>query len=541
MTSHLKKLALTVGLALFFIACEASVPAAPPLVSMAVTPPAIPGPQVQPDMAPNTPPMDPSAGEQPLASNAGKFQTEPQSRVLLLAPHVFQVEGGPRFTPGIRPVDPATLADLEGYVPLDLQASPKDYALSPDGRTLAAVAWHDAVKEEEMCGPVPEVLGGSREQECRPYRHQERRLHLVDVASWTEQVVPVGMGEFLLPTFSADGKSLYVKFMDSSSSNPRRHALHRYDIDTKSISLVTELPADFNPFEMRLLASGERLAMYGATYGREWERPLNVVIVDLKGGRVVANVRLDGVTDGVVEVANSPPPYRLRWYQAGIAWDLERDRLFVAHPDTDEVTVVDLNEGRVVKQAEIQQSKSLLGRLFSWIVQPVYAKAWHGGERRVALSSDGGRLFITGTQGEWDAERGTVVERQLGLRVVSTQDMRELSGLDLPVSDIALSPDGALLLLGSTLQGNPNHPTSGLYVLEVESLGELAHLEAGVNFRLHGFSPDSRYAYASSRMIQASGEARTVIRVFELQSLVFVSERSLGPFNPPEPLVGVLQ
>ena len=118
--------------------------------------------------------------------------------------------------------------------------------------------------------------------------------------------------------------------------------------------------------------------------------------------------------------------------------------------------------------------------------------------------------------------------------------MRELSRLDLPVSDIALLPDGELLLLGSTLQGNPNHPTSGLYVLEVESLGELAHLEAGVNFRLHGFSPDSRYAYASSRTIQASGEARTAIRVFELQSLVFVSERSLGTFNPPEPLVGVL-
>ena len=59
MTSHLKKLALTVGLALFFIACEPSAPAAAPLASIAVTPTTVPGPQVQPDTPPNTPPPDP--------------------------------------------------------------------------------------------------------------------------------------------------------------------------------------------------------------------------------------------------------------------------------------------------------------------------------------------------------------------------------------------------------------------------------------------------------------------------------------------------
>ena len=135
MTSHLKKLALTVGLALFLIACEPSAPAAAPLASMGVTPPTASGPQVQPDIPPSTPPPDPVP-----APTALPFP-KPESVIYILDPN-----GGERIS-HILAIDPGVGRQTFGgrttrYVP--------DVAFSSDGRRMyvADTYWTQVVRGE---------------------------------------------------------------------------------------------------------------------------------------------------------------------------------------------------------------------------------------------------------------------------------------------------------------------------------------------------------------------------------------------------------
>ncbi|MBM3925288.1 MAG: hypothetical protein FJ320_04775 [SAR202 cluster bacterium] len=396
---------------------------------------------------------------------------------------------------------------------------------------VAVVGWHLATADREICTEE----GGRRN--CTPYTPEERRLHVVDLVSWTEKVVPAGMTEFYLPTFSEDNTGLYVIFMDPSSNKPLTHRLHRYDPNTERLSLVAELPIGFNPLEMRLLPSGDRLAMYGALGGIG--ATAHVVIVDVGQGRVLADVTLEGVRHGFVvsgEPAEGGTP--LRDYSAGLAWDLDRERLYVVHADTDRVTVVDLAQGKLLKQANIIHPQSPLSRMLDWVSRPAYAKEAPGITRRVVLIPDGDRLYVTGTEGVWDKDTKAVVEQPLGLQIIATDDFRQLRRLDLPVSDIDLSPNGKWLLLGSSIQGNPNVPPSGLSVFDAQSMTEVAHLEPGLHVRVLGLSADGRYVYVSARSIGTGWKGDTMVKVLDLLSLEFKGTRSLGGFNPDQPLIG---
>jgi hypothetical protein len=143
----------------------------------------------------------------------------------------------------------------------------------------------------------------------------------------------------------------------------------------------------------------------------------------------------------------------------------------------------------------------------------------------------------TGIQGGYATSDGpTGYEReQFGLRVITTDGLREVRRLDLPVSDVAVSPDGEHLLLGSSLQCGQDHPAGGLYVLDAESMRVLVHVEEDVHLRLDGFSSDSRYAYVSSCSGNANGDA--VVKAFDLESLAFAGERVLGHFYPNQPVI----
>ena len=147
--------------------------------------------------------------------------------------------------------------------------------------------------------------------------------------------------------------------------------------------------------------------------------------------------------------------------------------------------------------------------------------------RQAVVSPDGGRLYVTGWRNEVVSKNGNVDWGQmpLGLSVIRLDTFTEERHLDLPVSQVAVSPDGRrLLLAGYRKDPRGDQQGSGLYVLDATNLNQLASLEAGTIFAIEGFGP-SGLAYVSRW--EASHE---IIGVLDLGTLRLGAERELDGY-----------
>lgn len=415
----------------------------------------------------------------------------------------------------VRPVDPISLTDLPDYAPFDFGRHVT--AVSPDGRTMAVVLW-----------PGSWSSGAT--------------LHLIDLVSWTDKttnVTPIDQVNTLV--FSPDGRALYwvnPTEHDPAHNLPRNFELYRYDLGSQTLTTVTKLPASFAPSELRLLRSGNSLAIYGLSTDAEEraEEPPHVIVVELVAGQIVADVRLDGIKAGQMPIPGArgdEPHYQL--YAPGTAWDLDHNLLYIVHADTDTISVVDLARGKVVKQLAIHAKLSLADRIWHALVPAAAAKGLPETARRALLSRDGTRLYILGYHSEVTKLPNGAVDwqdRPLGLQVVATADGSELRRRDAPIGDMALSSDGRWLLLIGTGYGQDT--SNGLYLLDAQRLEERAHLQQDGPYSLYGFSSDGRYAYISSAFGEPGGywTSWTVrLQVWDLTSQHMVTERQFQGFG----------
>ncbi len=419
-----------------------------------------------------------------------------------------------------RLVDPVTLADLPGHEPIPF-GHHYAYTLSPDGQTLALITWPSGRHNR----------GGT--------------LHLIDLPSWTEHRTKVTFDDYVSNlTFDPEGGRLYwVKptRRDATHGMPRDYRIYRYDVNSHEVTDVVSFPSSFVPWEMRVLRDGSRLVVYGMPIDRNnlAQDVPHVILVNLATGEIAADVRLEGLTAGQLrtEATENENPYRM--YRPGLAWDLERNRLYIVHADADRVTVVDLLEGGILKQTVIWPRLSVLDRVMRWLVPTVEAKAVPGTEKRAVLSPDGRRLYVVGVRSEMireeEGQGWTWREEPLGLQIIATDDLTELRRLDIPVNDVVVSPDGKWLLLTGvreTVRADSNQIQRighGLYVFDAKRLTEVAHLRPATELWLRGFSPDGRYAYVSSATGEWLGDRwgnfRVKLHVLDLASQRFVAER----------------
>src|SRR5262249_54694302 len=139
---------------------------------------------------------------------------------------------------------------------------------------------------------------------------------------------------------------------------PRSYVLVPYDLARRSRDVLSHPPTPFrpsfpgqlprppagNPAVYRTPIPGENLAV-DAPY---------VLIVDPRRQEVTADVRLDGVKAwqyAEKDAAGADIGYRMYW--PGLAWDLARDRLYVADAARDHVVVVDLAKGAILRQSDL--------------------------------------------------------------------------------------------------------------------------------------------------------------------------------------------
>lgn len=339
----------------------------------------------------------------------------------------------------LRPVDPFTGQDLDGYPPIALGGGSFSSAVSPDGKTMAVVT-------------------------------QVTRLHFVDLVRWQDTVTELRFPGVMATTFSPDGSKLAVAF-----DGP-----HLALVDVAAQMVVAEATLDFSPRLLRFTPEGDALILYGTVPDPPGSDQMNagparVALFQAADLALVWEATLAGVRDGVwceQECGDWSQPHTL--WQPAVVWAPHGRSLYVVHAHEDRLTTVDL-EAHTVTTADIRPAQSWLDRFLSLTAGVARAKVIEGATKRAVVSPDGSRLYVVGLR--TDVETGSdsspsIVETPLGLKVVATDSGLELATLETEARSLALSEDGNHVYLYGWGEGDPWTDRLDLTRLEID-----AHLE----------------------------------------------------------------
>jgi hypothetical protein len=402
----------------------------------------------------------------------------------------------------LRVADPVTLADRPGLPAIGLGLG-NVWAVDP-ARTRLAVVGH----------PTWEAEGGGM-------------LRIIDLESWRVTEHDLDLGWLTSLAFDPEGEALY---WSEQSQQPEPLLFQRFHLATAEL---TNLPASIDPWAWDRPVqplSADRLAVFGVSPTEQgqtqgWPR---LLLLDFAGQRVIADVTLEGMAAGFQRLDIEGEPQDAREDYPGVAWDLENRLLYVTHPEDDEVTVVDLDTGQLKIRETVATPSPFLERLAQWLVPTAQAKLSEGTIERVTLSPDGSRLYVTGERQEASGSATEWVYQTLplGLQVIATEDLTEAAHLDLPATELILTPDGNRLLLfgGVSRAAHDQEWTNDWFsvrVLDTTSLEVLAEFQSEGTLRVLGTSPDSRYAYVSE---QRQNKPQ-VLRALDLERMALVSER----------------
>jgi hypothetical protein len=451
-----------------------------------------------------------AASEQTIAPNSNKSDA-----ITLLA--VTEKENGVGLQ--ARPVNPATLANLPEHAPINF-GHHYTYASSPNHKMLAVITWPSGSNN----------AGGI--------------LHLIDLNTWIDMPFDLRIDDYVNEiTFGAYGRTLYWTIptvRDPVHGIPRDYQLFQYNLDSRQLSAITQLPSSFVPWSQRL--SSGNVAIFGIPTDPNnlAEDVPHLMIIDPTENRIVADVQLDGVKAGQFRehaTNGTPTAQEESWqyvmYSPGLAWDLDRNVLYVVHADDDKVTVVDLVNGTLIKQTHIRPQKWFPGWISDSLAPAAKAKGSPELAARVILSRDGERLYVFSRETEMGLLKTT------DLRVIATDGMREISRLDELLTDFALTPDGKSLLV---VKGEVVRPhgfdmlvNRDVYVLDAETLQERIHvrIDQADQLGLDGFFPDGDYAYlngSSAQWVEGSGwrNWRTTWQLLDLNSYRLISAGEVG-------------
>ncbi len=416
------------------------------------------------------------------------------------------------------PIEPTTLEDLPEYAPIDF-GHHYTYAASPTRKILAVIIW-------------PGELGAGG------------KLHLIDLDTWTDKSTEVRIDNHVNDlTFSADARSLYWTMptgRDPAHGMPRDYQLYSFDLESQQLSVNAQFPSSFMPWFQHL--SSGNLAIFGVptNLNNLTEDMPYLFIVDAARNRILSDIRLDGVKAGqfheqVMDAAASAQEASWQYvmYSPGLAWDLDREVLYIAHADDDKITVVDLLKGSVVKQTQIQAWQPFLQWMADSLAPAAEAKGgpWLG--VRLLLSSDGERLYVFREKTEMG------ISSPVDLRVIATDGMREISHLNDLLTDFALSPDGkSLLVIKAEVDKSYSFDSTvsrDVYILDSETLQERTHIRIDQVDQLwfDGFSADAHSVYlrgSSAQWVEGSGwrNWQTTWQLLDLNSYHLTSKGASG-------------
>jgi hypothetical protein len=396
----------------------------------------------------------------------------------------------------MRPIDPSTLSDVPGYVPIPF-GHHYVATTSPDGRTVAAILWPSGSANN----------GGT--------------LHLIDAASWTDRQVEVKVDAGSLDIlgtytsaiyFDDSGRTLYWSqptAVESPTSGAVPHALVRFDLATGRARELARFPNGYYVRDLRVV--GPRIAAWLVPVsgvmidGKPRETP-QVVVVDANTGGVSATLRLPDLRAGYVTDLTQTTLDPGRSIEPGLAWDTPRARIYLADAESDRIYTLDLRTG-TVRITEPRPRRSMLDVLWSVLAQPAEAKLMNATRQRAAVSADGTRLYVTGERSDFvKAQDGKLHEviTPIQLRVIDITEMTEIARLDAATTPLWVSPDGSRVLYGTDRvddrpEGYAARLDFKLHVMDAATTRDVASLPWPGPVWLLGFDPTTRLAYVEAQ------------------------------------------
>ncbi len=434
-----------------------------------------------------------------FGSSVSSIQAKPSSLVNAL----FLVTDNAAHTElAVQPVDPVSLQPLADYVPLSL-GHHYTAAISPDRGTLAAITW-----------PSEWQTGGI--------------LHIIDLTTWNDQITTAIFDHAVTDlSFSADGVTLFwVQPIGAAYDSSQIYAVFHCAVrNCDATTPWVELPTGFWPFQARLLRSGSQLAVFGIPVDTNYlaTGTPQVLVIDLNERQPTATITVNGLIAGQRASApsDSQTPIEYEYNRPGLAWGLDTNLLYIFHPTTPELTVVDLAAGIIARHIDFAGNKTA-----------GYAKFASGTMRLSIVNERDSRLYVSTMQDQVTSqsdEEFTAASLPLGIEMIDTQTMKNVARIPLPVFEMALSPGGHYLfatgMSSVRTQDKDEVSYSGLYILDAASLETVKHVETDNQVvSLQGFSLDSRYAYVS---FLGTDGSNSVMHVIDLTTLSMAAERTL--------------
>jgi DNA-binding beta-propeller fold protein YncE len=281
-----------------------------------------------------------------------------------------------------------------------------------------------------------------------PNGPQNPGLVLLDISAWSARSLPLTLdGWAQVMAVSGDGARIAIAGYGDGTNLTIVDALKGAVTATGAV-----------PNQVRALGftqDGSGLLVYvsneeprqGLSQGAPQAMLLNADDLSIVWQTELAGVR-DGFFPGPDYQGQAHEPGAGDRYLPGVAFSPVADTLYVVHADEDRLTSVDFSS-RSVAALDIRPPLSFVERILSLGARVAHAKVQSGTEKHVAISPDGGSLYVTGIDnqfttrdnGEWDLH-----QEPLGLKVIDAATGTELQDLDTQADQVAVLPDGLVLL-----------------------------------------------------------------------------------------------
>jgi hypothetical protein len=355
-------------------------------------------------------------------------------------------------------VDPVSLKAMTAFEPIPMGDALWGSVTSPDGRYLAATVNADG-------SGVPE-------------------MRLVDLQSWAPVMSWPESGDFMFH-INENGSVFYVTY--GATAEFRFAAT-----DSTGSTLIASLPAHYGVWGAELVTEALFL-LYGtkpAGPGSGRQEELFVATIGLnETGAVVNEIPIPEARIGAVDPVSQGPWAGYLYISPSFTWDPAGKRLLVVHGDEDVVSEVDVRTSDIVEHP---------------IAGTVDLQS--GARRMSAISPDARFLHVATRSVELieDDDDWMVVTRPAGVKTIDTSTWEMVVRTDEPISDIWVSPSGALLGSGYTTEESESiyvSESTGLYLLAGSDLSVRVHYPAETPEQWWGpvsFTESGSIAYAST-------------------------------------------
>jgi hypothetical protein len=376
------------------------------------------------------------------------------------------------------------------------------------------------------------------------------RIQVLDLDTWRELSAFDLKGDWRAPAWFADSASFYVirslleplpPLGNFGGSYPAEVELWRVDVPTGNLELVMTLPYQ-SVRRVDISTDGRTLFLLAedAEVGAQGWQPvgeLYLSVIDAAARREAGRATIPGLRSS----ARTDTAYV--YFEAGVTLSEATGRYYVAHADSDLVSIVELDtltvrQTEVSARAKAPLPRRLLGRVESLFVGSAEAKGGDSHQRQAAVTADGRLLLIAGS----DFIEGTPPEggrqKPAGLRVIDTATMRVVLR-DPDVTAFTLSGDGRTVYAtgyGMSYvegEGRIAYEGFGLKVIELGS-GAIQRFATGAVFEEAVVSRDGRYLVLRGR--EAPKEPCVVlcevatVSVFDMQDGAMVRERAASGY-----------